>query len=310
MSSPMAVLDTRWPFTRAQALAAGITDSQLRGPRFRKLFTGVYVDARVPDHPVVTARAGLLLHPPGAWASHSTAARLHGLPVPTDPMAHISVATPSDRRRAEGLRSHVGAPREIEVRDGVRVSGPHQLFRELAATLTLVDLVVLGDALVRAGRTTPEALVRACEADRSRHSVTALKAARYVRADVDSPMETRLRMLLVLAGLPEPEVNVRIRDEDGRVVRRYDLSYPSVRLIVEYDGRQHVEVVANWEADLRRREAIDENEWRILVVTSAGIYKTPGETVARVHRALRSRGWPGLPARPSDAWRAHFPGRG
>ena len=34
------------------------------------------------------------------------------------------------------------------------------------------------------------------------------------------PMETRLRMLLVLAGLPEPRVNLTIRDVDGEPVRR------------------------------------------------------------------------------------------
>jgi hypothetical protein len=30
----------------------------------------------------------------------------------------------------------------------------------------------------------------------------------------------------------------RIRDEHGEVLRRFDLSYPALRLIVEYDGRQ------------------------------------------------------------------------
>lgn len=309
LSIPETALETRLPFTRAQGLAAGITEKQLRGPRYRRIFTGTYVEARVPDHPLVSAQAALLLHPPGAWASHSTAARILGVPVPGDPDTHVSVRRAGDRRHIAGIRPHVGTPREVEVHGGIRVSGPHQLFLELACVLPLVDLVVAGDALVRLGRTTPGRLVEACKASRGRHSVTALRAARYVRADVDSPMETRLRMLLVLAGLPEPEINVRVRDRDGRVLRRYDLCYPSVRLIVEYDGRQHVEVLANWESDLRRREEIDDREWRILVVTSSGIYRTPGETVDRVHRALRRTRLPGVPTRPSDAWRPHFPGR-
>jgi len=122
-------------------------------------------------------------------------------------------------------------------------------------------------------------------------------------------MESRLRMLLVLAGLPEPEVNHKLRDAYGHVTRRFDLSYPRVRLIVEYDGRQHVEVRENWVSDLDRREELDDDEWRILVVTSEGIYRRPEVTVARVHRQLRVRGWRGLPARTSDAWRPFFPGR-
>jgi very-short-patch-repair endonuclease len=183
------------------------------------------------------------------------------------------------------------------------------MFLELAATLSLVDLVVVGDALVRLRKLTPDSLVAACAASGEQHADAALRAARFVRGAVDSPMETRLRMLLVLAGLPEPTVNHKVRDDQGRVTRRFDLSYPSVRLIVEYDGRQHVEVRENWTSDLKRREEFDDAGWRIVVVTSDGIYKQPAETVARVHRALRRCGWPGLCSHASDAWRPHFPGR-
>ncbi len=49
-------------------------------------------------------------------------------------------------------------------------------------------------------------------------------------------METRLRLLLVLAGLPEPTVNVIVRGPDGEWLRRFDLCYPIFRLVVEYDG--------------------------------------------------------------------------
>ena len=100
------------------------------------------------------------------------------------------------------------------------------------------------------------------------------RAAAYVRAEVDSPMETRLRMLLVLAGLPEPSINVKIRAVDGEVLRRYDLSFPTVRVIVEYDGRQHIERVEAWESDLERREAIDGDGWRA---------HFPGHSPVRVH---------------------------
>ena len=69
---------------------------------------------------------------------------------------------------------------------------------------------------------------------------TAAQAAAYVRAKVDSPMETRLRMLVVLAGLPEPVINLEVRDEDGEVLRKYDLAYPVVKVAVEFDGQVHV----------------------------------------------------------------------
>ena len=43
--------DTSRPFTRADALAAGISATMLRGSRFRRLFRGVYISADVPVNP-------------------------------------------------------------------------------------------------------------------------------------------------------------------------------------------------------------------------------------------------------------------
>ena len=133
-------------------------------------------------------------------------------------------------------------------------------------------------------------LRRFCAATKRWHSRRARRGAAYVRDGVDSPMETRLRMLLVLAGLPEPEVNHKIRDARGWVLRRLDLSYPAARLIVEYDGRHHAESRGQWKSDLERREELDEQDWRLIVVVSDGIFKHPEHTIARVARALRSRG--------------------
>jgi hypothetical protein len=168
---------------------------------------------------------------------------------------------------------------------------------------------VVGDHLVREKRTTTEALITFCAGLRGPGAGRARLAASYVRAAVDSPMETRLRMLIVLAGIPEPRVNHTIREVDGQPVRRYDLSWPEVQVIVEYDGRHHIERIDRWEDDLERREAIDDDGWRILVVVSGGIYREPGRTVDRVFRVLQRRRLAGLPSRPADAWRPHFPGR-
>ena len=69
--------------------------------------------------------------------------------------------------------------------------GLTMLFVEMAELLTLVDLVVLGDAMVRRRFFTPEALVRFCADVRHKAASPAARAAAYVRRDVDSPMETR-----------------------------------------------------------------------------------------------------------------------
>jgi hypothetical protein len=60
-----------------------------------------------------------------------------------------------------------------------------------------------------------------------------------VRAKVDSPMETRSRLLLVFAGLPEPQPGQEILDEHGQCVATVDLGYRAAKIAIEYDGDLH-----------------------------------------------------------------------
>jgi len=235
---------------------------------------------------------------------------VYALPVDADGRAHVGVPDITMRRRRDGVECHVCAPdTKVVTVNGVRVAAPAYVFIQLAATFPLVELVVQGDALVRKGLLSPEELVATCEASSEKHAGRASRAARFVRAGVDSPMETRLRMLLVLAGLPEPVVNYCMYDKQGRLRRRFDLCYPGVRVIIEYDGRQHAEDSVQWTSDIRRREELDHDGWRIVVVTADGIYKHPEETLQRVRTALRDRRMKDLPPRFRRTWRAHFPGR-
>lgn len=288
------VLDPRSPFTRAAARRAGLTDRILAGPKYQRIFHGVYVASDVPVGPLVRA---LVVSHPDAHASHFSAARVLGVPVPTVADEHVTVQQAEHRRRIGGVRQHVRPSTRWIRRAGMRVSDPRQLFEELAGHLELVDLVVVGDHLVRKEGITCAQLCDRVAALPGRVGRQARRAAAYVRGEVDSPMESRLRMLLVLAGIPEPEVNRKVRAGDGEVLRRYDLSWPDVQVIVEYDGRQHIEREESWEKDLARREAIDDDGWRILVVTSRGIYRHPEQTIERVFRLLGPGGWPG--SRPS-----------
>lgn len=290
-------------------MAAGVHPKLLRGSGFRRIFRGVYVDATVPDSPALRARAALTLFHPMAFASHASAARLHGVPLPVVPEEQVTVVHPDQRRTRHGITCLVRSGQQVTVVNGVRVSPVDQMFVELASYLSLVDLVVVGDNIVRRGLITPAELVEHCRASRLPKAALARRAAGYVRERVDSPMESRLRMLIVLAGLPEPLVNITITDVYGQPVRRYDLSWPGVKVIVEYDGRHHIERERQWAADLERREAIDDDGWRLLVVVAPGLYKTPERTLHRIWTLLRDRRLPGLPARLSDAWRPHFPGQ-
>jgi len=219
------------------------------------LFRGVYVDVRTPDSAEVRVEAALQVFGQDAFASHTSAARWLRIPIPIPipihATEHVTVRSLGQRRRREGIRAHVRSDARSIVVRGLRVSAIDQLFIELAGMLSLVDLVVVGDCVVRHGWITREQLCAGCAlAGGAAAGMHARAATGFVRSDVDSPMETRLRMLMVLAGLPEPVVNLTIRDVDGEPIRRFALSWPSIRVIAEYDGRLHIQRESQWNQDL------------------------------------------------------------
>ncbi|CAN5396284.1 hypothetical protein BH11ACT8_BH11ACT8_10210 [soil metagenome] len=297
--------DPRQPFTRADLQRAGLRETVTRRVEHIKLMTGVWIHRDAHDD-LSLVKAALLIHPPDAFASHLSAAAVLGLPVPEHPFAHVTVRRPQDRHFRPQIKSHVTRRRRnVIVVKGIRTTDPIATFIDCAGWLSLLDMIVLGDALVRTFDVTAAELRRACDRSTDYYAGLARNAAAYVRDGVDSPMETRLRMLIVLAGLPEPVVNYRVYWENGVLRRRFDLCWPGIKLIVEYDGRQHAESTRQWLGDLERREEFDDEGWRILVVTAEGIYRTPERTLERVRRQLIARGMPGVPPL-DDAWREHF----
>ena len=298
-------LDFNKPFTRADLEAAGVDLSVVRRSEFKRIYRGVWVRRSMVDtHTHI--RAALTLHGDDAIASHFSAGRLHGMPLPEHAFEHVMVFSPDERRFRPGIKSHVARRRRTVVSlRGMPVSDLFATFVDLARYLPLVDLVIVGDWLVRRRGITPAQLIRQCRDSREHHAGAALRAALYVRKGVDSPMETRLRMLIVLAGLPEPQVNHVVLWDDGTWKRRYDLWYPTVGLIVEYDGRQHASDPHQWNSDLTRREEFDDAGLKILVVTAEGLFDETLKTLTRVRRNLILRGYGPVP-QLNEVWRQYF----
>lgn len=302
--------DPRVPFSRAEALAVGISRRALQGPRYIRLLHDIYVAASVKVTTRLRAEVALGLCGAGGHVSHHTAAVLWDAWVPDDADTHVSVQRRSDRCQRRGLKCHLAHPTAAVVHyRGLPMSSPAQTFLELARLLGLVDLVVLGDSLVHRGHATPAVLIEAADRWAGHGAVLARRAARLVRAGVESPMEARLRLLIVIAGLPEPDIAQTVVRPDGRRRIRFDLSYPGLRLAIEYDGRHHAESSGQWLHDIDRREDLDQMRWRLVIVISAGIYVEPDVTLARIVRALHELGATHLQVRADDEWRRHFPGR-
>lgn len=291
------------PFLTRDAASLGISRRRVDGPEFRRIFDGVVVASAVPDTVAVRSRGALLVAPVGAAVSHWTAARLWGGIVPDDEWTHVALMR-DVRFRVGGIRPH-RFRHALDVRwwQGIRVTSPLQTFCHLARHLGLVDLVVLGDSLVRKARFSTADLVAYATSWEGQRRAEAVAAARLVREHVDSRPESTLRLLMVLAGFPEPEVDIRIHDEQGRLLFRIDLGYRNVRIAVEYDGRWHA-TADQAEHDAARRGHLATSEgWRFIVVTADELY---GGTEALLERLTTELVAAGLPCTRSDAWRAHF----
>lgn len=306
----MTSFNTRAPFTRTTALRQKLSDHELQSSRFRRIYQGVYISADVRVTTKVRAQAAMLVAPDGSYISHHTAARLWGGWAPKSSVTHISSPGDLARTQRRGLAAHRADPNaSVVTRYGLPIAAPTRVFLDLAsAGLSLVDLVAAGDALVKAKCVTPQELLDAAGSWPGKYCRRARRAAGFVRVGVDSVMETRLRMLMVLARLPEPQVNKILRFDDGTWERRIDIYYLAILLAIEYEGRQHAESVEQWNKDIRRRTRLEAMGWRFILVTAEGIYDHPEETLNDIKNALRDRGVRTTARRPPVEWYREFVG--
>ena len=98
-------------------------------------------------------------------------------------------------------------------------------------------------------------------------------------------MESRLRMILVLAGLPRPKAQVAIYDKDGQFVGRPDLYYEEARLGIEYDGAIHRTTLPE---DNRRQNKLLNVGVRLLRFTAVDVFQGSKALVAQVRAGLYS----------------------
>jgi hypothetical protein len=227
--------------------------------------------------------------------SHTTAAALYGLPVPWRHQRlsdlHVSVIAPRRAPKGAGIIGHKlrVEPRTLRMLSGVRVPGPIEVWCELAAMLSIDELIWAGDALVRRKHplAEPSGLRRAVAEAGNRPGVERLRVVLpQIRARTDSPMETHLRLAIIRAGLPEPLVNGAILDEHGDFAAFGDLVFPAARVVVEYDGDHHRSDADQYFADIDRHWSIQRLGWHVVRINRSHLVGDAGEAVARVKTAL------------------------
>jgi hypothetical protein len=227
--------------------------------------------------------------PEGAAFSGRTALWLHGLEVePCDPI-EVTIPEPNggSRRAGATVRRTALARAEIVLRKGLPTTSALRTVVDLGGRNPLTEGVVAADQVLHAKlAATAQLRIYIAEHRRAKGIARLRRVVDLAEPMAESPMETRLRMLLVLAGLPRPEVQGPIHDDEGNPLGRPDLLYRVQRLAVEYDGDNHRDRLA---ADNRRQNRLIGAGFRLLRFTASDVYRFPDSVVMQVRHALAAK---------------------
>jgi very-short-patch-repair endonuclease len=153
---------------------------------------------------------------------------------------------------------------------------------DLGSGRDLTESVVAVDMALHAGLIDMEALNSYVDKSARTKGIRRLRrAVGLADSRSESPMETRLRVQLLRARLPAPELQVDLHDRTGRFLGRADLYYSDVGLVVEFDGQNHKDRIP---ADLRRQNALLNAGYHVLRFTT-GDLQVPGLVASQVRRA-------------------------
>ncbi|MEV7528471.1 endonuclease domain-containing protein [Agrococcus sediminis] len=294
-------------FTTAEALRLGVSRKRLRAGDLVAPRHGVRMREQPADVRAVATAFASRMAPTHAFAG-VTAARLWGLPVAhpwrADEPLVIGVPVGATATRARGTRVRRFDPRRLVPGEleGLRTLWPAAAVMSMARETPHADLVVLLDALITPSEHYPGLRVPqrpfasveqlAAFADRCRgvHGRGAFRVALAdVRTGVDSPPETRSRLAIVAAGLPEPTLQHEVW-VDGELRAKLDLAYPEWLIAVEYEGEHHLTDPAQWAKDIRRQELLESLGWIVIRATKADLRHGGAGLIARVRSALARRG--------------------
>lgn len=236
------------------------------GPRDLRLFPDTYVrrTGTPPDLALRSYAAHLYSARRGIVSGYSAALLLGGLRVHRD------------RVHRDGF----------QICSGVPVTTARRTAFDLARSGDLVEAVVALDALARCGGFAPrDVLATAARYPRARGSARLPRVVDLADARSGSPMESRLRMVLVLRGLPTPEVQFPVLDDRRRRAVWRDTAYPQARIGIEYEGAEHVPAERVLR-DVGRYTRLVDGGWRIHRLTKIEVYGEPDEIAAEIRRAL------------------------
>jgi hypothetical protein len=279
-------------FSVPEARAAGVTRSRMRASDLQSPFRGV----RAPTGELTLEQRSRALQSKlldFAHFSGVTAALIRGVPLPSalerDPRLHVTVPDSKRAPVGRGVSGHAArlSPGDVVRWHGLRISSAPRVWCELGAVLNVESLVAAGDFLIHRDmpHTRREELGVALERYPGRRGIHTLHEAFGLLDDgAESPRESLIRVILTRAGVTGFITNLKIRTSGGFDCRG-DLVYVEQKVIIEYQGVQHIEA---WLQDMTRKSRLTADGWLVLEFNLKDL-ENPAEFVSRVKTALALR---------------------
>jgi hypothetical protein len=190
------------------------------------------------------------------------------------------------------VRADVLLPGEAETVGGLPVTTLARTAFDLGRRLEVEKGVQRIDALMNA----TDVKVADVEAVIARHP--GLRGLRQLRRTLDlvdggaeSPYESLTRLLLIKAGFPRPQTQIRVVDDNG-FVSRIDMGWPEYLVGVDFEGAHHWTDPKQRNRDVERYAILRELGWIDVRLTSGIYHNSPDVFLGRVGAALIARGCP------------------
>ncbi|MBK5306776.1 MAG: hypothetical protein JJD92_08840 [Frankiaceae bacterium] len=267
-----------------------LADNALVEGLWWRVLRDAYVEWFHDDTPAVRVSALRKVLPPDVALSGRAALWALGVDV-LSKTGELDVTSPRGRHleRRPGVVPHIAALPDSELceANGLLLVSAARAFVDVARRESLTEAVAFGDAVLRSGAGTLDQFRESLDSARGLRNVTAARAVvPHLEPRSESLMESRLRMKLVLGGLPRPEAQFDMYDEHGVHAGRGDLHIDGV--VLEYDGREERLKKSRFNADRRRRSRIAELGLEIREFTAADVYvRSSVSLCAEVLRAIQ-----------------------
>lgn len=292
--------------TAAELAAAGVSRRQLhrlvQQGAWLRLGRGVFGPAelvaaearnRAGEHALRIA-AALAATGPGAAASHHSAAVVHGLDLLGRQSAEsVTLTRPpgSTSRRAgrPGIRIHIAAlpPGHVVTCRNIPVTSVARTVVDLARASSFSAGVVVADSALRA-RQVSQAELDLCVTQCARWPgiQNARQVAAFADARSESVLESISRAVFHDLGLPRPDLQAWVGDED-EMIGRADFLWRAYRTIGEADGAVKYADPARAMAQLERDARLRAAGFEVVHFTWQQITRTPDHVVASIRAAFQ-----------------------